>query len=180
MAIRSTATLLARMTILTATAFVTQSTAQSSAQAAQPPCASPQFRRFDFWVGTWNVTDAAGKSVGRNEITREELDCVIVERWRSASGGTGLSMNYYDPQTQRWTQHWVGLGLLLTMTGGLENDAMVLEGPMQNLREHRVTTLRGIWTRLDDGRVRQRFLESTDGGKTWTQWFDGYYERAGS
>jgi len=30
---------------------------------------------------------------------------------------------------------------------------------------------------LPDGRVRQQFHESDDGGNTWKPWFDGYYTR---
>jgi hypothetical protein len=54
---------------------------------------------------------------------------------------------------------------------------MRLEGPLQYLGQGRTTTLRGTWSKLDDGRVRQHFEESADGGTTWTTWFDGYYTR---
>jgi hypothetical protein len=33
------------------------------------------------------------------------------------------------------------------------------------------------WTRLEDGRVRQLWEATTDGGKTWTIAFDGLYKR---
>jgi hypothetical protein len=33
---------------------------------------------------------------------------------------------------------------------------------------------------LPDGRVRQHFQESADDGKTWQEWFDGYYRRSRS
>jgi hypothetical protein len=151
----------------------------ATAQPSAPPCAAGAFRQFDFWVGTWDVADPDGKPAGRNRITREQLDCVVVERWTSVNGGTGMSMNYYDPAADRWTQHWVGLGLFLTMTGGLRGTEMVLEGPLQYVGQGRVTILRGVWTPLSDGRVRQHFVESADEGKTWTEWFDGYYRRVG-
>ena len=77
------------------------------------PGNTPEFRQFDFWAGTWDVQDADGKFAGRNSITLEERGCVLVERWKSASGGTGLSINYYDPRAKAWTQNWVGLGLIL-------------------------------------------------------------------
>jgi hypothetical protein len=155
----------------------------SGMAATEPPpspCGAAAFRQFDFWVGTWDVADPAGKPAGVNRISSEHLDCVVVERWASANGGTGMSMNYYDPRADRWTQHWIGLGLILTMTGGLRGTEMVLEGPLQYVRDGRVTTLRGTWTPLPDGRLRQHFVESADGGKTWTDWFDGYYRRSGT
>lgn len=148
-----------------------------SAQSPAKPCEAAVFRQFDFWVGEWDVHDAQGKPAGRNSITLEQNGCVLIERWTSARGGTGMSMNYYDPLAARWRQHWVGLGLMLEMSGELRDGVMTLEGPLQYLADGRTTRLRGEWTLLADGRVRQRFTESNDGGKTWTEWFDGYYSR---
>ena len=163
-------------------AAATAGTPATSATPAQParasPCAAQDFRQFDFWAGEWQVDDATGKPAGHNSITIEQGGCVLVERWASAAGGTGLSINYYDPRAKRWTQHWVGLGLLLTMHGALRDGAMVLEGPLQYLATGRVTRLRGRWSSLPDGRVRQHFEESADDGRTWTDWFDGYYRRS--
>src|SRR5688572_3800053 len=83
-----------------------------SAEApAKAPCASNEFRQFDFWVGEWNVVDQDGRTAGRNSITLEQNGCVLIERWTSAKGGTGMSMNHFDPLSQQWKQHWVGLGL---------------------------------------------------------------------
>jgi hypothetical protein len=36
---------------------------------------------------------------------------------------------------------------------------------------------RGLWTPLPDGRVRQFFEQSNDGGETWVPWFEGFYTR---
>ncbi len=150
-----------------------ESAADSNARA----CDDQAFRQFDFWIGEWDVTNAAGKLAGRNTITSAEQGCVLIEQWRAASGGTGMSMNHYDPVSRRWKQHWVGLGLILEMSGGVEGRSMVLEGPLHYVAQKRTTRLRGVWTPLADGRVRQQFLESTDDGRTWTEWFDGYYRR---
>lgn len=149
----------------------------AQAGAAPSPCAQEPFRAFDFWVGEWDVKDASGKPAGVNAIASEQNGCVVVERWKGAQGGTGQSLNYYDPAAKKWKQLWVGLGILLQMEGGLRDGSMRLEGPLQYLGQDRVTTLRGTWTELPDGRVRQLFEESADGGRTWTIWFDGYYTR---
>ena len=141
-------------------------------------CQDARFREFDFWAGRWLVHDAAGKLAGENTISIEQGGCVLVERWRSAGGGTGESFNYYDPVVRAWKQRWVGLGLILEMQGGIHADGMVLEGPLHYVRDGRTTLLRGTWSKLPDGRVRQLFVESTDRGSTWTTWFDGYYSRA--
>jgi hypothetical protein len=162
--------ILAALMLLSSTMAVAQ-------QPPAQPCPGAAFRQFDFWVGEWEVRNAQDEPVGRNTITLEQNGCVLIERWTSARGGTGLSMNHYDPLAQAWRQHWVGLGIMLEMRGGLTDGAMVLEGPLQYVAENRVTMLRGVWTPLPDGRVRQHFKESSDGGKTWTDWFDGYYSK---
>ncbi len=154
-----------------------QETAESVPAARPSPCAKGPFRQFDFWVGEWEVRTADGKPAGENTISNEENGCAIVERWKSANGGSGLSLNYFDPAANRWKQEWVGAGLILHMEGGLQDGAMVMEGPLQYLGQDRVTRLRGDWSTLADGRVRQLFEESTDDGKTWSVWFDGYYTR---
>jgi len=151
-----------------------------AAAAAEPEpriCSDPEFRQFDFWVGNWTVQDESRQFAGDNRITLEQRGCVVVEHWSSARGGTGQSLNYYDPVARAWKQRWVGLGLILEMQGRFDHGAMVLEGPLYYVREKRTSRLRGTWSALPDGRVRQLFVESADGGKTWAPWFDGYYSR---
>jgi hypothetical protein len=153
---------------------------EAATRAQAPPviCTEARFRDFDFWVGHWRVTTADEALAGENTITLEQGGCVLVEKWRSARGGTGQSLNYYDPVARAWKQRWVGLGLILEMQGGLREGVMVLEGPLHYVREQRTTLLRGTWSRLEDGRVRQLFEESEDRGRSWKTWFDGFYARA--
>jgi hypothetical protein len=149
----------------------------ANAGSAATPCSRPEFRQFDFWVGEWEVADERGRVAGRNSITLEQNDCAIIERWTSVKGGTGFSLNHFDPSSGLWKQHWVGLGLILEMSGALQGDSIVLEGQLQYLNDGKATLLRGTWTPLPDGRVRQHFVESADDGRTWTEWFDGYYSK---
>ena len=112
-----------------------------------------------------------------NSISIEQGGCVLIERWSGADGSGGISLNFYNPVEKIWTQTWVSPGTVLTMTGKLVDGEMVLEGPLHYLQNARVTRLKGTWTRLPDGRLRQHFVESRDEGKTWNEWFDGYYSR---
>jgi hypothetical protein len=123
------------------------------------------------------VFDAAGNKVGENTVTAGQGGCVLLERWQSSSGTTGLSMNYFDPQRARWRQHWISPTTILEMSGEVSGQSMILEGPLQYLSPTRTTLLRGTWTLLPDGRVRQHFVESSDDGASWREWFDGYYVR---
>jgi hypothetical protein len=152
--------------------------AVARARAMAMPCESlPQARQFDFWLGRWRVEDAGGAHAGDNHIRKAELGCVLIENWTSQNGGTGMSINYFDPVSGQWVQNWVGLNLLIDLRGSLVGDAMMLEGTMHNYREGTTSPLRGTWTPLPDGRVRQHFEHTADGGATWTTWFDGYYRK---
>ncbi len=151
-------------------------------QAATPaptpaPCAKDaHFNQFDFWLGEWEVHVASGKQAGTNRIVREAGGCVLVERWKSGSGGTGISLNYYDPETDQWVQNWVGSGgSLIDIRGGLKDGSMVLEGTIRYVGKKGINSFRGSWTPLEDGRVRQYFEESKDQGKSWNPWFEGFY-----
>ena len=152
-------------------------TAEEPTQPRQDPCnAMEQFGQFDFWVGEWTVAIADGTQAGRNLITKEKGGCLLTEHWTSVRGGTGFSLNYYDPAAGEWVQNWVdGSGSIIDIRGGIEDGSMVLEGTIQYIGNGVVNAFRGKWTLLADTRVRQFFEQSTDGGKTWTTWFEGFY-----
>lgn len=145
---------------------------------ARPCMFSEKHRQFDFWVGEWDVLSPQGQQAGTNSIQMDEQGCVLVERWKGGGGGTGMSINYYDPGKDKWVQQWVASGAsVIYLEGGLNDEgAMVLAGELINLNGQ-ASPLRGTWTPLPDGRVRQFFEQTTDGGETWTPWFDGYYVR---
>jgi hypothetical protein len=140
-------------------------------------CATPEFRQFDFWLGNWAVTDPKGNVAGKNLITLEQGGCVLHEHWTGSKGGTGESFNLYDGATLRWHQTWVDNGgTLLLLDGGLVDGRMVLTGKGLGLKGESVTN-RIVWEKLADGRVRQTWTVSADGGATWTTSFDGYYAK---
>lgn len=150
--------------------------AVAAARELAMPCESmPEARQFDFWVGQWRVEDAAGTYAGDNHIRKAELGCVLIESWAGQSGGTGTSMNFFDPASGQWVQNWVGLNLLIDIRGGLSDGSMVLEGTIHYFRGGTTSPFRGTWTPMPEGVVRQHFEQSADKGQTWTTWFDGYY-----
>lgn len=166
-----------RRIALTLTLFLA---APLSAQQPAPPganCQTEAHRAFDFWLGSWTVSDSTGKVLGTNDLTQVASGCGMVESWVGAGGAPGTSLNFYDPADGKWHQHWTGSdGTVLDLVGGIEDGNMVLTGerPGQNGGKviHRVT-----WSRESDGRVRQFWQASTDGGATWIVAFDGYYAR---
>jgi hypothetical protein len=143
------------------------------------PCLYDEvFREFDFWLGDWEVHQANGQFAGTNSIRREEAGCVLTEHWTSASGGTGSSINYVDKTTGEWVQVWNSEnGGQIYIRGGLTPDGMLLEGHLHSVGTGTTTPFRGLWTPLEDGRVRQYFEQSVDGGQSWSSWFEGFYTR---
>lgn len=137
---------------------------------------------FDFWIGSWTVTDPAGDQVGTNEITPLFDGIALAEHWRGRGGVEGRSLNAYDAARQVWHQTWMdSTGSTLLLEGGRQGEAMVLEGtsPAEDgsgrLDRHRIT-----WTPDPaTGAVRQLWETSVDEGITWEVAFDGRYVRAG-
>ena len=140
-------------------------------------CEQPPYDAFDFWVGEWRVLAPDGEVAGRNRISSQERGCLVLERWRGSSGGTGTSMSYYDPYADKWRRLWVSPGVQIDINGGLVDGSMVLSGVITYLVERERYPFRGTWTPLDDGRVRQYFEESRAPG-VWRPWFEGFYVRA--
>lgn len=140
------------------------------------PCEAPQYREFDFWLGTWQVHTPDGKLAGVNSITKEYKGCVLHERYDTGRGYSGESLNIYDAGRKVWHQSWVDTaGTLLLLEGGLRNGSMVLEGQTTGA-DARVTKHRITWTPNADGSVRQLW-ESTDAAGRWAVAFDGRYTR---
>jgi hypothetical protein len=157
-------------------ACVAMMSPDTSRAADAAPCASPEYRQFDFWLGDWQVQRSNGALAGLNRITSEYGGCVIHERYATGRGYSGESLNVYDAVRKVWHQTWVDSnGLLLTLEGGWNGRAMVLAGesvqPGGTRSRQRIT-----WTPNTDGSVRQLW-EAADAEGQWTVVFDGRYTR---
>ncbi len=142
------------------------------------PCKTrPEHRQFDFWVGEWDVLNPRGQQAGTSSVQLILGDCVIFENWTGTRGANGKSFNVYNAAKGKWQQTWVdNFGSILELFGEYKDGAMRLTGETKGT-DGRVTLSRLTFTRLDGGRVRQLWEQSTDGGKTWTVAFDGTYVR---
>jgi len=169
---------------MAAAAVFALSAGDASAQTSPPPpCTDGIFRDFDFWVGEWDVFNPSGAKVGRNLISREENGCLLVERWAGASGSTGQSFTFVDRAAGMWRQVWVSAGLTLDIAGALnESGEMVLEGEAAfgGPAGAKISRFRGVWTKLDDGGVRQHFQQYDSETERWVDWFIGNYTKAQS
>ena len=151
---------------------------------AQTPPPAPVNHDFDFWIGDWNVTTPDGKPAGTNRIESVAGGRGLYENWEGAAqpnvqpGGSGKSLNAFNPAKNQWQQFWVGSGgNVLELAGGLLDGKMVLVSAERPLRDGRKVTNRITWTPNADGSVRQHWEQSFDAGVTWTTAFDGHYAR---
>lgn len=151
--------------------------ADTPAPPAKPPgCTAAPHRQFDFWLGDWDVTDGKGKAAGRNRIVGLHDGCALQESWNGNGGFSGTSLNAYDAERGKWHQMWVdNSGGMLQLDGEFAGGKMVLRG--ETLDEGKKVLQRISWQPLPDGRVRQLWESSKDGGGTWTVAFDGYYAK---
>jgi hypothetical protein len=158
---------------------VSSSHAQGDAAAKPRPCTAPEYRQFDFWLGDWNVKDGSGKDVGTNHLVAMHGGCVMRESWASSGDAvTGSSLTGYDKEHGSWHQTWMDSGGgVLQLDGHWRDGKMILEGDSLDAPSRKTTQNRVSWIPLTDGRVRQWWQQSADGGKTWTTAFDGFYTR---
>ncbi len=154
----------------------------AAAQEPPPPdrCATaPEFRQLDFWIGTWDVYDPeTGEKAGVNVIEPMLERCALLESWTGAKGGTGKSLNFYDPQRKTWRQVWVSdRGSVLDYREGeRRGDAMHFRGITVDAAGD--TTLQKLTFRsVAPDTVRQVFQASKDGGATWDTTWVGVYVR---
>lgn len=144
--------------------------------AQQTGCTEPEFRAFDFWLGEWDVTDSAtGNVAGKNSITQMEGGCMLLESWVGAGGGTGTSVNYFNPALQQWRQLWISAGRYsIDISGGMREGSMHLIGNIYPFGGA-AARFRGTWTPAADGSVRQFFEQYNEATSSWDVWFDGRY-----
>jgi len=148
------------------------------AQEESCACCTENHKAFDFWVGTWQVTNPDGSPAGNNTIVKSESDCVIRENWTSAQAGyTGTSTNFYNQVTGQWEQLWIdNSGDHLKLKGNRVGNQMILisdefENAKGALNRNRLT-----WTKNKDGTVRQLW-EILEEEKVVSIAFDGLYKR---
>lgn len=166
-----------RVSVLTAMSLLVSPTFGLTQQPnAGDACSAAEHRQFDFWIGSWTVADADGKELGDNEVSREADGCALLESWSGRNGVSGTSLNFYSRQSRQWHQLWVGGGgLVLRLSGEFDGESMVLAGERDGPQGRVLDRIR--WTALPDGRVRQDWETSADGGDSWKKVFLGFYSR---
>jgi hypothetical protein len=163
--------------LLAAAALSLIAVAALAAPDPAPACSAPEYRRLDFWAGDWDAwEEGAVKPNARCRVDVILDGCVLREIYEQDDGLVGQSFTIYDASRKVWHQSWVtNRGLLLTIEGKFDGDALALEGPLRSVGgEGAERTIRGIW-RKEPGGVRETATISSDGGKTWKPYFDIHF-----
>ena len=162
--------------ILTLASALVVATATPTPQATARPCTAPQYRQFDFWLGSWRVVDPQGKPAGTNVVTSEFGGCALQEHWVGVGGDRGSSFNIFNAPAAQWHQTWVdNSGVLLLLNGGSPHPGVMVLTGSRRTKKGRTVEDRITWTKLSERRVRQLWDYTADGGKTWSVVFDGTY-----
>jgi hypothetical protein len=166
----------------------------------QPPCegkpwwvdTDARFSDFDFWVGEWQVYDAAsGELRGFDDVGKDLGGCILRQRWRQMDdnfsqaglpwrlqGVSVTGLNADGVWRQLWTDNNGGNMLL---TGGYDSKGeMVLTSewyPTPN-RSGAMVQARSIWhwAPQDDGTIKNwGYIQSPDENAEKRKYFDIVY-----
>jgi hypothetical protein len=179
MPIRSGASWLAPV-VLTALSFLGGAGfAAAHAGGAMAPaarCAAPEYRQFDFWLGSWDVQNG-GRTIASSHIGRGPGGCTIEERYSQEDGYSGESASFYDAVLRQWRQTWVDAeGSVGEFAGQFRDGAMRFDGETHTRDGQRILRRLTLSAETPD-RVRQRSEASSDGGITWRPHYDFVYVR---
>jgi len=157
--------------------------AAETAPGADAPCATPEARQFDFWIGEWNVRNRGLRAGGWRDTGEARahvypiLDgCALVEQWQGTANDRktlGFSVRAYDPVAAKWV-------LVLNWPapnqpgfGSLEGSFRHGRGEFFNTfeRDGQETIQRYTFSDASPDTLRWDAAYSDDGGRSWlTRW----------
>jgi len=157
--------------------------AGSSAQPPAKPCAEPQQKQFDFWIGEWDLTWPGNKpgetGHGGNSINRVMGGCVVEEQF---TGGTsmalrGMSVSTFVAPVGKWKQTWVDNdGSYLDFVGEFKDGQMILSREATRPDGSKILQ-RMVWKNISQNEFDWSWEASKDGGKTWQVNWPIHYKR---
>ena len=160
---------------------------QSGSTAAPPnPCAAPEQKQLDFWVGEWDLTWPGEKqgevARGTNSIRRVLESCVVEENFSgdSAMHLRGKSVSLFDARAGKWKQTWVdNEGGYLDFVGEFKDGQMILARDTVRPDGTNVAQ-RMVFKNITHNEFDWSWESSKDGGKTWQVQWPIHYKRKNS
>jgi len=157
---------------------------QSGSPTTTPnPCAAPEQKQLEFWVGEWDLTWPGEKQgeVGRgtNSVRRVLETCVVEENFsgEKAMHLRGISVSIFDTRAGKWKQTWVdNEGGYLDFVGEFKGGQMILS--RDAVRPDGTKAMqRMIFKNITRNEFDWSWESSTDGGKTWQVQWPIHYKR---
>ncbi|MEJ2615923.1 MAG: tetratricopeptide repeat protein [Ignavibacteriaceae bacterium] len=139
----------------------------------------PEAKKFDFWVGEWNVYNPQKQKVGDSKIEKILKGAVILENWSGVSGYTGKSFNHFNMDKKKWVQYWVDQNSnSIYFEGNYDSTKKAIVYYSYDHAEDSSPYIRRLtFYNLGADKVRQFSQRSTDKGETWTTEYDFTYIR---
>ncbi len=132
---------------------------------------------LDFWLGEWAGSWEGGG--GRNRITKEFDDRVVVERFESLEPERwwGMSVNVFE-ELHGWRQTWVdSTGNYWALQGRSHPEGFAFA--VDEVENDTRITKRMVFSDIQADAFRWRWERSEDGGTTWSELWVIDYRRAG-
>jgi hypothetical protein len=153
-------------------------TLHSAAAAESPPpvapCSSPEYHQFDFWVGDWQVFDAATHQlVGFDHVAKLAEGCIVQQNISMLTDlyrrpgvpyrMSGISVNRFDGE--RWLELWADnqWGAIALKGAPDAKAAMVLT----TIIPSRNRDMRLVWEQHVDGSVEIFQYVAVAGSGKW-------------
>jgi hypothetical protein len=143
-------------------------------------------RDFDFWHGTWHVSNRRLKRRLAGSDDWEEFDATATARplldgWGNEDefradhegGFVGMSFRFFDPEKRRWSIYWADSRrpgeLDPPVHGVFSGDVGLFHG--EDVHRGRPVLVRFTWSGVTTETPRWEQAFSDDGGRTWeTNW----------
>jgi hypothetical protein len=141
------------------------------------PCANPEIRQLDYWLGSWTMGEGADKSTSKVSLSLDQ--CEFVERWEDGKGHVTEKMFAYSQEEKNWYGMFVdnqGRAHAF-LYGRVTSDLAEFRGPSRGANGEAVLNrLKIIRVSLD--KLEEVWEKSTDNGAHWTQAYRAEYSRA--
>lgn len=159
-------------------------TLEAAPVVATPPCEMPANHQLDFWVGDWQVFDAAsGTLVAVDRVQKHSEGCIVEQNmtfltdlYRRPGAKyrlCGISINRYDGEA--WLELWADNQWgAIAMRGVLEANGSLV---FRTIIPSRHRDLKIVWEIHTDGTLRMLQYVAPAGSGQWQKYGDLIYRR---
>ena len=129
--------------------------------------ALPPERRFDFYLGEWDMKKDGETEHYLSAVSAFDGKGLRVLSTEPDGSESAESLFLYDENAGVWRQVWVSVtGLVVTLEGSMEGDAMVLRMVSENGQPK--TDGRSVFKNVDATGFVYEWQQTKDDGQTWT------------